>query len=55
LDDTTGSVAINQSNVAAPPYNSSLTSGHKYTWWVAAVSSNNLFFAWSASQDFTAA
>ncbi len=57
VDDTTGAAVITQANLRADSFslNMPLTQGHKYTWWVAAVSSNELFGIWSSSQVFTIA
>jgi hypothetical protein len=54
VDDTTGTVAISNPNIMVNSFSlaSPLTRGHKYTWRVAVVSTNNLFGIWSAAQDF---
>jgi hypothetical protein len=45
VDDTTGAVAIYNPNVMTNSFSSAspLARGHKYSWRVAAVSTNNLF------------
>jgi len=57
LDDTTGTVAINNANVAGTSFTAStgLTPGHAFTWYVAAVSSNNADMAFDSPQTFSLA
>jgi hypothetical protein len=55
-DVSTGTAAINNSKVTTASFSPTLlTHGHKYTWWVGAMSTTNLFGVWSSSQDFTIA
>ena len=55
VDDTTGKAVINNPNVVATSFILSvpLIAGHKYTWRVAAVSTNKLVGVWSTSENFT--
>ncbi len=55
VDDTTGAVVINNANVLATSFSPivPLTPGHKYTWRVAAISTNSLLTLWSTNQVFT--
>jgi hypothetical protein len=55
VDDTTGATVINNPKVLGTSFNLTvpLISGHKYTWWVGAVSTNDLFLTWSNDQEFT--
>jgi hypothetical protein len=55
VDDTTGAAVIKNPNVAVNSFNPTLPllAGHKYTWRVAAVSTNKAVAIWSTSEDFT--
>jgi hypothetical protein len=54
LDDTTNVAVVNQPTLPIKSFSSPpLAHGHRYTWWVAAVSTNNLIAIWDTPQDFT--
>jgi hypothetical protein len=55
VDDTTGLVAIRNANIAANSFSPSvpLIARHKYTWRVAAVSTNKVVAIWSKNENFT--
>ena len=55
VDDTTGAAVIRNSDIAVDSFSPSvpLIAGHKYTWRVAAVSTNKVVAIWSTSENFT--
>jgi hypothetical protein len=55
VDSTTGTGVINEPNVidASFTWNTALTGGHSYTWYVGAYSTNGAVAAWSSAQTLT--